>query len=429
MSRFLQEQIILLHKKAYALYAVASAVSSIGTGMQFLVDSWLALQLVGANYAVALVLIFSALPGIVLSPVIGLAVDRLDRKFLASGMDLFRGTVLLLVFLLWWFKLLQAWHIYLMTFLMATGDQVFFSSTRGLIREILPKELLLSANATTVTMIQLGMSLGAATGGLVIAIYSPGAVIVLNAISFLISGSCIINMRRGYVSPRVALVHSTGFQGLFDDLKAGVDYISQHTFLVRPYLALFSLTMTISVMNVLLAPFAKDVLHTGAAGFGYIDASFALGAVLGALFLPLFTRWVGEKPLMVLGVAATGGGLILFALAKTLIVAIIAYFLIGICFQVRILHSTNAQRNVDVDYQGRVATFFYTIFALITLVIYSIMGFLQEVLSQRYLYAFQGIFLFLVTLLIAKPLLISFRVAKAKQVQSQEAREMVEIEA
>jgi uncharacterized membrane protein len=44
-----------------------------------------------------------------------------------------------------------------------------------------------------------------------------------------------------------------------------------------------------------------------------------------------------------------------------------------------------------------------TSFALITLVIYLGTGFLQEVLSQRYLYSFQGVVLLLVALITACP--------------------------
>lgn len=397
MYSALKERLDIFHEKPFVLYAVGYMISNAGSGMQFLASSWLVLQLTGASSSVALLLIFSALPGLLFSPLIGLCVDRLDRRFLATGMDMFRLAVAVLILLLWRLNLLQAWHLYLMAFLIALGDQVFLPATTALMRELLSKEQLLSANATVAMMIQLGTAFGVGSGGMVLALYSPGAVIALNALGYLISALCLLNTRRGYRSP----VSSTNTTLFLRDLQDGIGYIRQHSAIIPLYLVLLAFTMTIAVINTLLVPFALSVLKVGTFGLGSIDACFAIGAIVGGFLLPLLRYRIEEKRLMVYGVAATGVCILFFAFSQGLLTAMAANFFVGLFIEIRIFYNTSAQRSVDLDYQGRVYATFATVFALLTLVIYLGMGFLQEVLSQRYLYSFQGVLLVGIALFIA----------------------------
>ncbi|GHO50443.1 MFS transporter [Ktedonospora formicarum] len=235
------------------------------------------------------------------------------------------------------------------------------------------------------------------------ALSSPGAVMALNALSYLISAICVLKMRRGMSMPQARTQDSAGTRKLLTDLQEGVAYIQQRPTIVPLYLVLLSFTMTIAMLNVLLAAFAKDVLKVGAAGFGSIHASFAAGAIVGCLLLPILRYWIDERRLMILGVAATGMCVLLFALSQNLWMAMMGHFLIGVFIETRVFYTTSAQRIVDLRYQGRVYATFATFFSLITLLIYLGMGLLQGVLSQRYLYGFQGVLLLLVAFLVARP--------------------------
>jgi MFS family permease len=403
MTSVLRERVDLFREKPFVLYAGGNLISVAGSGMQAIATSWLVLQLTEANLSIAFLLLCSALPGILFSPLIGIFVDRLDRKFLAASMDVFRAMVTVLLLLLWWLQLLQAWHLYLAESLISLGDLAFVPATMALLRELLSNEQLLPANATIGMLIQLGTACGTAVGGILIALYSPGAVMALNALSYLISALCILKMRRGSSAPRVQTQASGGPKALFRDLQAGVAYIRQHPTLVPLFLVLLSFTMTIAMLNVLLVAFAKDVLKVGVSGFGSINASFAIGAILGCILLPILRHWIDEKRLMVLGVAATGGCVVLFALSQNLLMAMAGYFLIGVFIETRVFYTTSTQRIVDLRYQGRVYATFTTFFSLITLVLYLGMGLLQEVLSQRALYSFQGVLLMAVAFFIARP--------------------------
>lgn len=393
MNTILPKRLEIFRYRSYTLYFVGTIISMIGSGMQFIATTWLVSTMTGTNLSVALVLICSTIPGIVLAPIIGVYVDRLNRKYLAAAMDVARALVLIGVINLWWLGLLQPWHIYLMAFLIAVGDQIYTPTVLTLIREVVPREMLLTANSTTSIADQIGGVLGAGIAGVIIMFFSPITVMAINAASFCFSAFCIMSMQKGSTIVPRAPEGVTAWRRFLRETREGVAYIKQHHALIYIYGLMLFILSTLRVMNVLLVPFTKDVLEVGAIGFGYIDAAFALGAIIGNLVLPSITRIYGASKIMVFGVIALAINLLFFSLSQNLPMAIIGYLLIGIVFPVRILYLTKAQEQTDILYQGRVHTTFNAILSAGSLGIYLLMGFLADLISVRWIYGFQGILL------------------------------------
>jgi len=377
--------------RAYVLYFWGTTVSMFGTGMQFIANSWLVLQITGSNISVAWVLICSSIPGIFLSPSIGVLVDRLDRKWLAASMDLARACVLIAIPIFWWLGSLQAWHLYLISFLIAVGDQVYNPTVMALIRELIPKEMLLSANTTSGIANQMGALLGSGLAGILITLFSPVIIMWINAASFVVSAVCILQMRKGILLPTPSENRTgNGWGAFLGNLFEGGTYIQQHRDIIPKYLMMLFLVATLRTINVLLAPFAKGVLTVGSKGFGYIDAAFAAGALCGGFFLPMLVRKFGRNVIMTAGMLGLSGSLFFFACSMQLWMAMTGYFLIGLTFQVRLLYLTSAQESIEVEYQGRVHSTFNTFFSLASLGIYLLMSVLGELYSIRLLYVLQG---------------------------------------
>jgi predicted MFS family arabinose efflux permease len=237
---------------------------------------------------------------------------------------------------------------------------------------------------------QAGILAGEAIGGILVAQTSPIWVMVINAVSFVFSAFCIWRMRREYRPPGVSSTGNKGYKKLWMEMKEGFHYIRLLPAVIFCYVMMMLIRATLYAINVLLPPFSRDVLKIGAQGFGYIDACFALGAIAGNLFLPWCTRVWGNHAVMVSGMAGIGACLFLFAAVHGLPIAMLVYFLLGIAFQVGVLYFTSAQKEIAVQYQGRVHSNFNTLFAASSLAVYLLMGHLADAISMRRLYIFQG---------------------------------------
>jgi MFS transporter, DHA3 family, macrolide efflux protein len=260
-----------------------------------------------------------------------------------------------------------------------------------LVREVVPQEKLLEANTISMTTVQLGMIVGASASGFIIAAASPVTVMLLNTITYIVSGLLTLLMR---VEVRTASSQNS----YLEDLRAGWRYLRQHPELWFPYFGGLMLFSTIQTVNVLLVPFVKNVLKLEADALGLIDAAWAVGAVGAGFLMAGVVRRFGRERLMVYSPFLLALSLMAFSFANTLWVALLLYALGGFFIRGNILYRTTSQERTDLRYQGRVESMVGVVSSLMALVIFAAMGVLQEFVSPRALYWLQSAVLLLLAL-------------------------------
>ena len=390
MAQYSSRLPLIFRYRQYLLYFTGSLISWIGNSMQFIANSWLALQLTGSPSSVAIVLIAAALPGVLLSPILGVYVDRIDRRWLAVITDTSRAVILFTTFLLGSHGLLQAWHLYLMSFLLSLGEVVYNPTAAALLREEIPGDILLYTNTYSSIARQIGGALGAGLGGILISLFSPFTVLFVNALSFLFSALCVLKMRKGYLAPTTPVKKLQPLHHFIGDLQEGFSYIKHHSNVTIPYIIMLFINSTLDMINVVIAVFVKNVLRSGVAALGYMEVAFAIGSITGNLLMPGIARVWGTQRTMTAGVWAMATALLLLAISPNLWMAILSYFLLGITVPVWSLYFTQVQKTVPSHYQGRVHSTFNTFSSLISLLVFSCMGFLAGIVTIRSLYWLQS---------------------------------------
>jgi MFS transporter, DHA3 family, macrolide efflux protein len=385
------QRALWLENRDFRFYLSAISIDAVGSGMQFIASSWLATTLTGKGYASALVLIFSTIPGILLAPFAGVLADRLERRTLMALTDAFRAVVLLSIPLLYWFGKLEAWHLYAMGFLVSVGDALYQPTRSGLVREIVPKDRLLEANTTSMTGLQLGMILGAGSSGLVLAAFAPPVVMLVNAVSFVISGLLTLRIRSHWPKSNATRVT------FFEDLRLGWAYIRSHPGLLFPYTVTLALSSTAQIMNALLVPFVRNVLKLPASALGPIDAAWAVGAVIAGLMMAGLTRKFSRSQLMVAGPAFLSLSIMFNSQANGLWMAVLGDGLMGFFTRTNVLYRTTVQERTKLEFQGRVESTFGILTSVTFLGLYSTMGAAQESVSPRVLIFGFGVFMALVS--------------------------------
>ncbi|SMB81704.1 MFS transporter [Deinococcus hopiensis] len=379
--------------RSYRLYLAASSISSVGNGMQFIVASWLATELTGDGAASAAVLICSTLPGVLFAPIAGVLADRYDRRKLAAMMDLFRAVVLLGVPLIATLGQLQVGHLYLVSFLTALGDTIYKPTQSALVREIVPSARLLQANTSAMIGIQLGMIVGAGSSGLLMTWLTPPAVMLLNALSFVLSAICTLQMlslRSGNAKEQDQGNVPPGRQYLWE-MRLGWTYLRQNSRLAFPYVMALVLASTAQSMNALLVPFVHQVLRLSPGALGLIDGAWAVGAVLAGFILPLLLQRFSKAVVMVAAPGLLSLTLLLGSRASGLVEAVLAWGLMGLFSRSLILYRTAAQEHTALEYQGRVESTFGVLTSLTFLTLYVLLGSAQAAFGPRVLIVAQGL--------------------------------------
>jgi len=153
----------------------------------------------------------------------------------------------------------------------------------------------------------------------------------IDGLTYFVSAYCLYCLRSGYVSPRehrqfpreyseasetasLALesgenpeVAEAGLSlSIYSDMKEGFGYLRTQPVVLALGVTHAILMASIVSSNVVVVALANDVLHSGARGFGFIEAGWAIGAIAGGLItsqlpqrirLPLYVVVMGMMAL------------------------------------------------------------------------------------------------------------------------------------
>lgn len=377
----------LFRVPGFPFFFVAMLVSLFGTGMNFAGVTWYVLGATHSTVKVSLIVILVTLPGLVVPPFGGVLIDRVDRRYLGIVIDAARAVVVLGTAGLAYAGQLDLWELYSMVFILGVGFAIYWSTTNALIQELVPQEKLVAANATVLIAVQGGM---AAAGTLVGFIYERSGlagILAIDGTTYVISALCLLALRHGYHAPReiqsIRLVSSSptieappemseptlmrtdeaepGVLSVFADIAEGLAYLRQQPRVLALGFTYACMMAGVISANVLVVALAKDLLSAGARGYGWIEAGWAGGAIVGGLAAEVAAR---KKPyaVLVVALATLAVGHTLFPYARVLGVAVAMNALFGVCRALGgVLTQTSIMAAVPRHLMGRTQSAFSVI--------------------------------------------------------------------
>ncbi len=368
-------------------YLAAAALAAIGSGMYFVAVSWYLFQTQGSTMAIGWAFIATTLPGLVLSPVVGVLVDRWNPRHVCAAADLVRCLVLLALAGGMAAGSLQPMHIYAAGFLVALCDNFFQPAVAAMVRDMVSKAHVLQANIVGSMAIQIGTLVGASLGGFAIAAFGTDVVVAINAGAFGISALLIFRIRQAAVRHALPAGPRPAPAGVLAEFGQALREAPHRAVLLVVALQQVLAYLTVFVCNTLLPGFVVRDLQAGAEAFGLIDAGWGLGALAGGLLLNLL--------LQRLTAARVGAGCLLFfglalcalAMAQTAWHAAAAYVVLG-CLGValRIHADTQIVRLVDPAHFGKIKSGVVMLVSWASLATYAAVGWAGDQFSSRGIY-------------------------------------------
>jgi DHA3 family tetracycline resistance protein-like MFS transporter len=246
---------------------------------------WWAMNQTGSAFETSAILFCSILPMLLFVLIGGVAVDRFPRVPIMLASDVIRGSVVLVVALLFSQGTLQIWHVYAASVIFGSVDAFFQPAYTALLPEITPQELLPSANSLTIISQRSAGVIGPLIATSLVATTGTTTVFALNGLSFFLSALCLLPLLRRSTTPPAAEPGSN----IWREVREGLSTVKGTPWLwiTIAIVALGNITSSGPLMIAL--PFLVKENHAGEIDtFGLARSMLSLGVVIGAV-------WLGRK--------------------------------------------------------------------------------------------------------------------------------------
>ena len=205
--------------------------------------------------------------------------DRVEKRRIVIATE---STAMVLAFILAalvWFNVIRVWQIALLAFLEGITDAFDIPTRQSLVVDMVGKDDLMNAIALNSSLFNGARVFGPAIAGVLIGIIGMTGCFFLNGVSYVAVVAAYFAMRLPATTQR------TKRQPMLQETMEAFRYVRSHRILRAVILLVTVVSLFGWPYSVLLPVFARDVLHTGASGYGYLMAANGMGALVGALTL------------------------------------------------------------------------------------------------------------------------------------------------
>ncbi|MGN4443594.1 MFS transporter [Bacillus cereus group sp. MYBK79-1] len=272
------------------LYSIAKIVSISGSSIYSFALGLYVLQITGSALNFAITLILGTIPMIVMNPFAGVIADKIDKKKLVVCMDLLSGCLLIAVYILSSYYGLNLFIIYITTFLMTVFTTFLGIGLEAAKPNIVSKERLLSINSISKIIDSISLILGPMLGGIIFAVFDIKTFIIINGISFILSGTSILFIHFKLFECNVNEESSNSGIHFIKDIKEGFSYLLEKESLKNTFRILISLNFFLGFAVTVPLPYIiNTVLNLSSKQFGVIQGTFPVGMILGAIVVKKIT--------------------------------------------------------------------------------------------------------------------------------------------
>jgi len=332
----------------FRLFWASTFFYSLGTGMEHVAVGWLVFDITGSAFIVGVAAAARMAPLFFLGILSGAMADWLERRlfllFIAlSGMAV--AGIMAVVLLtgeppIWAVIVLVA----------AGGCMLAFTLTtrNAYTSDIVGPEHALNGLSLNQMAMQAGGIGGAIISGALIELVGPGWQYLAVGASYL--GSALVLLVIGRSTRTAQPLREPVLQNLVGYLR----FLRENR-LIFILMCLTSITEVLGFTHMTLLPvFAKEVLHVGPAGLGYLTAVRQAGGLLGLALLANLRDYRRKGLLMFIIATGFGVGLMAFSVSAALVYFIIVLAAVNACaMAVDTLYKTLMQSNVPDEQRGR----------------------------------------------------------------------------
>ncbi|MCG8555243.1 MAG: MFS transporter [Proteobacteria bacterium] len=333
----------------FVAFMASRVLSGVATSLLSTQVNWHVYELSGSAFQLGLVGLVQFLPALLLSPVGGVVADSYERRRIAQMSQ----AVLAIGGLVLWLATSQglATLPLLYGIVLCTSSATAFENPAraALLPTLLPAALFPAAVTFYAGGQMIAFMSGPALQGIVLAATDLATVYAVHAV--LIAGAFTV---LSFVRPRPLSGPGRGLS--LAAIREGWAYVRGNQ-VVLGCMTLDMFAVLFGGAKALLPIYAKDILHTGPAGYGLLVASLEIGSVLMWLVLMIAPPLERAGRALLFAVGVFGAATIVFGFSRSYPLSVAAYLVAGMADYVSVvMRSVAVQLSTPNELRGRVSS-------------------------------------------------------------------------
>ena len=260
----------------FRLLWFAALAASAGQWMQQVALDWLAIELTNSPGFVGIVTFAAGIPFVIVAPLGGVLIDRLDRRKLMLICQALAVILAIVMAIDVISGFVQTWHLPIAAILNGSLQALLSPTQQSLVPSLVPRSGLTNAIGLMSAGQNMTRVVGPSIAGVVIGTVGVGETFIVQAVAICIALALVL---RVVLPPRQDV--GTASRGVFDGVRLMASRPDLRGLFLLAAIPMFFVFPYIGFFNV----FARDIFKIGAQGLGLFMAVSGCGAVVGSLLV------------------------------------------------------------------------------------------------------------------------------------------------
>ena len=351
-----------LRHRNFRLFWSGQMISLIGTWMQAVAQGWLVLTLTNDPFMLGVVAAAQFVPVMIFGLFGGIVADSLPKRRTLIATQTSAMTLAFILAILTATGTVQVWQIVILALALGCTNAIDMPTRQAFVIEMVGREDIGNAVALNSAIFNAARIVGPAVAGLTIGVFDISTAFFINGLSFMAVIASLLAMRTDELATVARTAMPRTIHAVFDTLAEGLGYV-RRTHVVLLGVSVVGLVSLVGMnFGVVVPAMARDVLGTGAEGYGFLMAASGLGSLAAALAVAFLGR--PSQRVLVGGAIVLGILEIAMAFSQSMALSLVCMFGIGAGgIAMAMTANTAIQLAVPDALRGRVMAVYTTVFA------------------------------------------------------------------
>ncbi len=328
-----------------------TAAASFAMWMEQIGQGWLVAQLTNSPFQLGLVQFIRGISILFIAPLAGAFAERVERRRLAGLASTVNGLSALAIAILIVTGNIAMWQLYVTAFIGGFSSSIYNPVRQFLVFDAVGPKHLPNAIALNAMVNNMARLVGPGMAGFLIS-YSISSAFFGKFLFFMVATLTLVPLRLGRPAPRER-------EPVLASIRLGAAYVLRHRLLLR-LIALQAIPSMLIYPYLQMVPLmAKNYLHVGSVGYGWLQTGVGIGALVSVVLVATFADVRRKGAIASVALLFYMTMILAFSFSRDYFLSLSLLIMGGMGFVIfTTFNQTLLQLNVEDEYRGRVLSLY-----------------------------------------------------------------------